>query len=805
MTLPRDVRCSFRTLRKNPVFSVMVIIILAIGIGANTAVFSTVDADILHPIPYNQPNRIIQIFSVSERMSARRTGANLIALSDPEFSALRSRSDVFQQLAAYDQRTADFTNRGEPEELHGAAVSASLFALLQVKPLLGTVFSAREETAGLGQVVLLSYAFWQRRFFSDRKVIGQSIVLDGKPYRILGVLPKGFEFPEYSTEFWIPFVADPNAEHDHILHGLRDIARLRDGVSLSQAQSALSIVAATLAESFPSTDKGWMLRAVPFRRPAATDTRLSLLILWAAVSLVLLIACTDIAILLLARGTARQREISVRMILGATRTRIAYELLMETLLLSVMGGLAGLFVAHWSVRVISLLLPLETRSLNVPHLSISVLLFTFALSILSVLMFGPAVVLLTNGSDLSQSLKENATEIASDSRAWYHIRKALVTIQVALALVLLTSAGLMLRSFSNLVRSDPGFNTNNLLVFELRLPTSDPGSIERGVFVRELIDRIGATPGVAGAAITSTMFFDQPSDVLVNIPYSSTQNAVTSEFRFVSPGMFGELEIPFVRGRDFSATDDLESSCAVIINQSLARSGWPNEDPIGRTVKVGLRMPTPMCTVVGVVTDTRDVEISKTAVPEMYLPYLQQPGSDFYVVVRAIRNPQTIADAVRQQIWKLDEHLPVQSMMTMEDAMELSVSTARYRTVLLSCFGGISLLLALLGLYGVVSYFVSRRTHEIGIRIALGANPNEILRMIVGRGLKFVSAGIILGLIGALFATQALSSFLFGIKATDPLTYSGIFVLFIVTTLAACYIPAHRAMRTEPIVALRGE
>lgn len=804
-TLITDVRYGLRCLWKAPVFSLVAVLALALGIGANTAIFSLIDANIFHPLPFKDPSRIVQVWSTFDRLPKARR----ITLSAPEFAEVRTESRVFKQVAAFEERSSRFTGYGEPEKVHIAAVSADLFPLLGVRPELGRLFTRDDERPDAALTVLLSHSLWEQRFSLGRNIVGRAIVLDNKFYTIVGVLPRNFGFPDSTINFWTPYVIPPSELNEHSGHGIRVIARLKDGVSTNIAQSALAAGAAQLADQFPATDKGWHLHVEHYGRLPSSEIRLSLYILGGAVSLVLLIACADIAILLLTRILRRQEEIAVRRAFGATRTRIARQLLTESLLLAIMGATAGLVIAYWSVNLLRLPLPLDTMALSAAQINGRALIFTLTIAVLTAVLFGSLSAFPASGTDFNDALK--CCDIHAASSTGFHRKQDfLVVSQIGLAFVLLVGSGLLIRSFVRLLNVKLGFDPSNILTIQLSLDSSkypEKGS-SRSTFLREILRGVGGLPGVTSDAVVSEMVLGPYNSVVVtpSMPSSSpVKSSMRAAFRVVSPNFFSLLRIPLLKGREFSAADDIDSPCVVVINKVLAQSAWPGQNPIGSAIESPFNTFTPMCQIIGMVSGTRDAALMQDAGPEMYFSYWQLPRSDYYLLVRSDRNLLGLATAVRQQIWAVDKDQPLSEVKSMDDIVASSLDAPRYRLLLLSAFSGLALALALMGVYGTMSYIVESRTHEIGVRIAIGASRSRILLMVFGRSLRLVSLGLFFGLVGALALTRFLSGLLFGITATDSVTYVVIILFITLAALLASYMPARRAMSVDPATALRYE
>ncbi len=799
--LVQDLKFGLRMLAKNPGFTAVAVLTLALGIGANTAMFSVVNTVILHPLPYKNPDQLVQIFSTKWKLRK-------VLLSGPDFVEVRAQNRVFQQVATFLEGVVTLTGQGDPERLQAAWVSTDLIPLLRVQPALGRTFLPEEERPYRCQVAVISQALWQRRFGSDWSVLGRPVTLDGKTYTVVGVMPPGFRFPSNSPDVWVPRVL--NAEDLHPQgRSLRVIARLKEGVDLRQAQAQMETLAARLGQVYPASDKGWGLDLLSFREFVPANTRLSLLILLGAVGFVLLIACANVAHLALARGVSRRREIAVRRALGASRGRIIRQLVTENLALALAGGAFGLLMALAGIDLLQTLAPKDIPRLAEVSVDQWVLGFTLGASVLSCILFGLAPAFQLSKPDLNTSLKEGAQTRLTSS--WpYRTRNLLFVSEVALALVLLIGSGLMVRSFAKLVSVDPGFDPHHVLTMGLSLPENKyPARTERSAtFVEEVLERVVATPGVRSAAVISEMPLGEYNSTTFTIagqpppPAEEMPNAV---FRFVSPSYFKTLSIPLLRGKDFTAADNLRSPCVAIINQAAAQRFWPNADPLGASINASVRLPTNLCEVAGLVSNTRDAQLGAEPKPEIYFPYGQLPRSDFLLTVRTISNPLDLTDVVRRQVRAVDKDQPIADIMTMDAVVSASLAEQRLHTLLLGSFAASSLGIAMVGIFGVMSYMVTQRTHEIGIRLALGAQREDVLALVVGQGLVLTLVGVAIGLAGAFALTRFLSSMLFAVRPTDPVTFGGVSLLLTSMALLASYIPARRATKVDPIVALRYE
>ena len=817
-SLVQDLRFAVRMLWKSPVFTAIAVITLALGIGANTAIFSVVNTVLLRPLPYENPDRLMMVWGNFQRLGIERLPAKAA-----EFIDYQDQNDVFEKIAAFNNAEFNFTGTGEPERVTGARVSASLFPLLGAQATLGRTFLAEENQPGRDNVMIVSHGLWQRRFGSDPALIGKTLTLNDRSYTVVGVMPAGFQFPHQSLSFaeradvWvpIPFTAEQLGQREGPYNNYV-IARLKPGVTLEQARAGMSTIASRLEQQYPHAykgpkgeDGGWRMTIVPLHDEVVGKSRLALLVLLGTVSFVLLIACANVANLLLARAGARQREFAVRTALGAGRFRLIQQLLTESILLALLGGAVGLTLAIWGVDLLASLDPGNIPRLKEIKIDSLVFGFTFLVSLLTGLFFGLVPVLQATKLDLTETLKEGGRSLTG-SRGQQRLRSLLVISEVALALVLLTGAGLMIRSFLRLQSASPGFDPRNVLTVELSLPRYKyPERFQVAAFYQRLMQGIETLPGVHSASMTSSLPLSEASMddpfTIEGRPFDIT-NAPVAGHRTIGPNYFLTMNIPILGGRDFSDRDTGDAPRVAIINERMASTFWPGEDPIGKRIKLGGPQPSnPWITIIGVVGNLPHRELYSSVKPGWYLPHLQAPSQHMYLVVRTGSDPLSIAAAVRNQVTEADKDLPVSNIRTMDQLISQSIAPWRFNMLLLSLFAGIALILAAVGIYGVISYSVTQRTHEIGIRMALGAQTGDVLRLVVGQGLRLVLIGVAIGLGVAFALTRIMSSLLYGVKATDPITFTGIPVLLTGVALLACYLPARKAMKVDPMAALRNE
>jgi putative ABC transport system permease protein len=801
-----DVRYALRTVLKNPGFAATAVATLALGIGANTAIFSVVNAVMLKPLPYRDPGRLVMVWEDSTSHGYPKDTP-----APGNFTSWRAQNHVFEDMAALAGRAFNLTGAGEPEKIEGLKVSASLFTILGVQPALGRAFLPQEDAPGARKAVVLSDALWQRRFARDPQIVGKNIALNGESYTVTGVMPRGFRLPMGDSQLWTPLAFDAEEQNNHDSHYLFVMARLKSGVALRQAAAEMETIARRLQREFPATNTGVGAVVAPLREEMVGDARTALLVLLAAVGFVLLIACANVASLLVARAASRSKEIAVRAAIGAGRYRLVRQLVTESLILAVMGGVAGLVVALWGMDTLVRLAPEDVKFFGEPSLDASVLGFTIVVSLLCGFVFGLAPAFSASKLNLHHVLKEGGRTSAAHGRSKMH--SALVVAEIALALVLLTGAGLLLRSFYGLLSVHPGFQTDHLLTMRIVLPDSKYGELRQKIaFYRDTLARIERLPGVHSAACITwlPMAFTGGSAILTvegrPAPAGQEPIAIT---RVISPDYFRTMSVPLRRGRAFDQHDTEASPGVAIISETMARKLWPNEDAIGKRFKYGnAASRDPWLTIVGVSGDVRQFQLDQAPKPEAYLPYMQ--AADFFggprdVAVRTAGDPLHLARAVRNEIWAVDPDLPISGIQTMERLIAGTVTPQRFNMLLLAVFAAVALVLAAVGIYGLLAFSVTQRTHEIGIRMALGARRGEVLRLVVKPMLVLILTGMAIGTAGSLALTRAMASLLFGVTATDPATFLAVPLLLSAVALSASIVPALRAARVDPLVSLRYE
>ena len=804
----KDLRYGIRNLLKRPGLTAVALVTLALGIGVNTAIFSAVDSVLLRPLPFSDPDRLVAVWEHTPHLGIERN-----QFAPANYFDLRTQNQVFEDVGAFSDLSINLTGAGEPEQLDGQLVTANVFKLLGVQPALGRTFTADEDQLGREHVAVLSDGLWRRRFNRDPGIINRNVTLNGESFTIIGVMPAGFFFPVRETELWVPWAMEPDQASGRGDHYFQLVARLKPRVTRPQANAEAESIAARLAAEYPRTNEGLGFVVNSFHEDYVGDLHRPMLILFAAVGLVLLIACANVANLLLAQATTRRREIAIRMALGARRWTIARQLLTESLLLATSGGLLGVLAAMWGVQALSKLLPESLSKLQAVSVDSRVFLFSIGVTVLTAIAFGVVPALHAARANPGDTLAETGRDPAGGLSGRY-LRRGLVIAEVALAVVLLVGAGLLIRSFQRLRQVDLGFKPDNLLTMRVVLPMPKYLKQEtRRAFFDQLLQRVEDLPGVEAAGVntflplsTSGMKFSfsvegrtMPSDT--DLPFAL--------YRVVSPDYFRAMGIPVQRGRVFDTRDSADSLPAVVVNRHLAEQFWPGEDPTGKRLKIGpADSPNPWATVVGVVGDVRQAGLYGEQLPELYAPYAQERRSwaaPRDLVVRTRGDAASLAGTVRDAVWAVDKDQPVSNIRTMEQVLAATISRERFQMLLLSLFASLALVLACVGLYGVISYAVAQRTHEIGIRMALGAQSADVLRLVIRQGMILTLAGLLIGLAGGLMVTRVMTDMLYGVTARDVVTFMSAGGLLIVVAFLACYLPARRATKVDPLIALRYE
>ena len=810
-----DMRFSLRTLRRNQAFSAGAIVVLALGIGANTAIFSVVNAVLLRPLPFDDPSRIMQVWHVPPAKSF--PGMTKFSVSPANYLDWRSQSSSFEQMAAYGFRSFTVGGKERPEAIQAAAVASDFFALLRVAPVLGRTFTPDEDRPGEGHVVVLGYNFWRDYFASDRTIVGRGILLDGETYSVVGVMPETFRFPNWG-KIWIPLAWTNETRAVRGNHNYLVISRLKKGVDIRQAQAELSAICTRLEQLYPEDDKGWGAVIQPLREELVGDVRPALLVLLGAVAFVLLIACANVANLVLAKTLARRKEIAIRTALGASRIVVLRQILAETVLLSVAGGALGLFLARFGISLIVRVLGHRIPGFMQITLDVPVLTFTLLLSVVAGVLAGLIPAVRFTRADVNEALKQGQSRGSSDVRGG-GTRRLLVISEVALSLVLLIGAGLMIRSLWELRKVQPGFDPHNVLTMSVPLPrnrySSPAGQIN---FFQDVLAHIRALPSIDSAGVIDSLPLS--SDGGSHQPFSIEGRPVQQmsdqpevDVRLISPGYLQAMHIPVLRGRNLTDADVTGRPGAALISDSLARRFWPEEDPLGRHITLTF-FPGVVREIVGIVGDVKLDSLDETRpVATIYVPLAQltvptqQTWHSFGMTfaVRTNSDPMNSVAAVTKAIREVGPDLPVVDVMSMNDVIAQSVSPQRFNMLLLASFAGLALILAAVGIYSVLSYTVRRRIREIGIRMALGASNHDVIRMVLADGLKPILAGVALGLAAALALGRVVSSLIFGVRATDPLTFAAVALLLLLVGILATIIPAYRATGIEPVRILREE
>jgi putative ABC transport system permease protein len=813
-SLRQDLAYGFRTLVKNPGFTIVAVFALALGTGANTAIFSVVNGVLLKPLPYQEADQLVMVWTNNTK--ANRTQH---AMSVPDLLDYRENS-VFEQIASMSFDDFNLTEGDTPERVQGTMVSANFFSVLGVRPELGRTFLPEEDQAGADRVVVISNGLWKRSFGGDPEILNRAIQLNGASFTVVGVTPAEFQSPEKGDELWVPMsfdgtdrlripsISTPEDLKNRLIRFFKSVARLKPGVGLNQAQAEMSTIASRLEQQYPDTNAGMGINLVPLHRQIVGDIKPALLLLLAAVGLVLLIACANVANLLLARAAARRKEIAIRVALGATRARLIRQLLTESVMLALVGGVLGAGLAWIGLRLL-----VGTNPANIPRLGEieidgRVLGFTLVVSLLTGLVFGLVPALQASRPDLNETLKEGSRG-STGGIGRHRVRSVLVVTEVALTQMLLIGAGLMIKSFYSLQEVDPGFNADSVLTMQVTLPPlkyAEDAQIK--AFYEQALKRIEALPGVlaAGAATTLPMtenLITRRFTVDGRAP-SAPNERLVGNYAAVSPEYFRAMGIRLISGRSFADYDRDTSQQVIIINETTRRLFWPNEDPIGKRISItaegGISRE-----IVGVVADVKLSSLDADSGLGIYEPYLQFPWSFMAIVVRTAGDPLGIAAAVRSEILAVDRAQPVYDVKTMAQILGDSVSQQRLYMLLLAIFAAIALVLAAVGIYGVMNYSVNQRRHEIGIRMAIGAQPSNILKMIVGQGMMLASIGVVIGIGAAFFLGRLLEVLLFGVSGRDPITFVVFPIVLVLVALVSSYFPARRATRVDPMIALRAE
>ncbi len=803
----QDLRFALRGLRKRPGFSLVVIITLALGVGANTAIFSVVNAVLLSPLPYGQPDRLVVLWAKNDKKNLTQQ-----PVAYHNFKDWRAQNQAFEQLAAIRGESFSLTDRSEPERVSGVRVTTNILTLLGVRPVAGRDFLPEEEQPGKAAVALIGYGLWQRRYAADPKLLGQTVTLEGRPFTIIGVLPAWLKFPGLNVpaagaEVWIPFVPLPS-ESNRSFANTRIVGKMKPGVTLRQAQAEMNVIAERLEQQYPNDNTNLGVEIMPLHEALTGRVRLALWILLGAVGFVLLIACVNVANLLLARAAGRRAETAIRTALGASRWRVMRQLLAECVVLSLSGSLLGVLLAYQGIALLT-----KTKAGNIPRLeeisiNARVLGFTLLVSLVTALIFGLLPALQASRIELVETLKEGRKGAAGGVLN-RRLLNGLVVTEIALALILLVGAGLLIRSFRAISEVDPGFNPRNVLTLSVPLPQAGyPDQATQYRFYENALARVQGVPGVQAAA----MVFRLPLVGLATVIFTAqgqpvpTGSEPNADYRVISHNYFRALGIPLLQGREFNEHDTVEAADAVIVNQELAQRHWPNENPVGKRLQLALER-TRWREVVGVVGNAKLSGLDAKVDPAIYVPLAQNTWPNAlrtsFIVTRTSVEPHIVAQAIRRELRAVDPALPITQVRTLAEIVDESLAQRRFNMMLLLIFAAVAAVLAAVGIYGVMSYSVAQRRSEMGIRVALGAQEADILKLIVGTGAKLTVVGVLVGLAGAFGLTRLMAGLLYGVSVVDPLVYAVISALLAATALLATYLPARRAAKINPIIALK--
>ncbi len=801
----KDLKYAVRNLVKRPGFTAIAIFTLALGIGANSTIFSIVNALLLKPLPFPDPERIVAVW---DKVPSRGVERNEVTVAN--YLDWRAQNKTFEQLGIYRWWSTNLSGNEMPERVQGFLVTSNFLDVVGVKPILGRGFAPDENEPGKDAVVLLTYSLWQRRFGGDPNIVNKTITTNGVPRTVIGVLPPQFNYPK-GGEIYGPLAMTPELMQSRRSHSYLGIGRLKPGVTLAAAQADLDTIASQLEKQYPETNTGRGVVLYPILEDTVRMYSTALWIMMAAVGFVLLIGCANVANLMLGRALGRQKEIAVRAALGASRFRIIRQLLTESVMLGLLGGALGILIAYWGIDAFRAANPGEAARFAAGwqnmRISLPVLGFTVVISVLSGMLFGLAPALQLSKPDLNNALKEGGRQSAGGSN---RLRSVLVVSEIALSLMLLMSAGLLIRSFLQLLKTNPGFNPESLITMNLVLPVAkyreEP---QRQAFFSELVRRTEALPGVQSAAIVNYLPLgganSSTSFLIEGLPEPATGQWNDGRYRVCSPGYFQTMGIAVLKGRAFTEQDKAGAPPVIIVNETLARTYWPNQDPIGKRMRyTGPLDQNPWMQVVGVVQDVRH-DLNTPITSDFYVPHAQDSWQSMILVARTKVDPAAMAAPIRQEVWAIDKDQPVFDVKTMREVRAISISLYSFSSVMLSIFAGVALLLAAIGIYGVMAFAVTQRTHEFGIRMALGASSGDVLKLVVRHGMLLAVTGAGLGLAGAWGVTRFLSSLLVGVDAMDALTLSAVTLGLLLVALLACFIPACRATKVDPLVALRYE
>jgi putative ABC transport system permease protein len=796
-------------LRKQPGFTAVAVLALALGVGANTAIFSVVNGVLLRPLPYTDPDKLVMVW---ERNIPRNRVTNVA--SPANYLDWRSQSQTLDPIAALVSVQLNLTSQGEPEELDAQLVTVNFFATLGVQPTRGRSFTEAEERVGNDQVVILSHSLWERRFGASETVLDQPLTLSGRDYRVIGIMPADFYFMNRDIEIWIPMSFEPGRDYRATTgRYLTSFARLKPGVTRDQSQAEMEAIASQLEKTYTNFNAGWSVNLVPLHEQVVGDIRPFILLSFGAVVFVLLIACANVANLLLARAASRQKELALRTALGAGRSQIIGQLMTESVLLATFGGAVGLLLAYWGLKLLVAVGPDNIPRLSEIAIDLKVLLFTLLISFMTGIIFGLVPALQSSKPDLNATLKEGGrgARVGGSSRI---VRNTFVIAEVALSLVLLIGAGLMIKSFMRLQKVEPGFRTENTLTLRLQLPrTKYQQEAQRIDFYKRLEERLRALPGVESVGAINFLQLDSGMKsatrfYVADRPEPPPGEKPSTEVRVVTPGFFDAMAIPLLKGRMLDERDTAKSQRVLLINEAMARTYWPDEDPIGKRLVINWDSDEPDV-VAGVVGDIRDLGLNIEAKPTIYWPHAREPYTFMNIVLHTRTDPRALASAAQNEVKAIDPEQPIGEVRTMEEVFSESISRQRFYMLLLVIFASVALILAVVGIYGVIAYSVTQRTHEIGIRMALGAQTADILRMVLGQGMLLTGIGLVIGIGGAvalsLLISNLISGLLFEVGERDIMTFLLVSLVLAVAAMVATVFPARRATKVDPMVALRYE
>ena len=803
--LRSDIRYAIRNLLRRPGFTIIAVVTLALGIGANTAIFSAINALLLKPLPFPELDRVVAIW---DKQPSKGVMHNEVTMAN--YLDWQAQSHSFEQLAIYSWFNGNLTGGDTPERVQGFAVSPNFLDAIGIKPVLGRNFSPEENQPGKDEVVIISYSLWQRRFGGDPNILNKTITINRFVRRIIGVMPERFNYPR-DGEIYAPLTMTPELMKKRDFHSYYVIGRLKPGVSIESSQAEISNIMARLEQQYPETNTGWSSTVFPIVADTVRSYDTALWVMMGAVGFVLLIACANVANLMLARASGRQKEIALRAALGASRWRIVRQLLTESVIVALIGGVLGILVGFWAIDALRAANPADAAS-SAPGwyqlgINLPVLAFTLGLSVFCGLVFGLAPALQISKPNLNESLKEGSRQTSGAS---HRLRSSLVVFEVAISLVLLVGAGLLARSFLWLVKTNPGFDPNNVLTMSLILPgvkyKEEP---QRAAFYADLLQRVKAQPGVESAAAVNYLPLggsnSSDSYLVEGEPKPAPGQDNAGRYRVCTPGYFSTMRIPILKGRAFTDHDDAGAQPVVIVNETLARRHWPGQDPVGKRIRFdGPLDKAPWMQIVGVIEDVKH-DLTIPVEPEYYLPHAQDSWHAMTIIARTSGEPSSLAAALRQQVWAIDKDQPVYNVRTMQEVRSKSVAVYSFSSVMLAIFAVLALVLASVGIYGVMAFAVTQRTQEIGIRMALGARALDVMKMVVRHGMKLAVFGIVIGLAGSWLLTRFMEKLLIGVQRTDLLTFSVVPLCLLVAALVACYLPARRATKVDPLEALRYE